>query len=157
MIDVAEDFDLVVLGGGSAGYAAALRGAQLGLRTAMIERHRLGGTCLHNGCIPTKALLHAAEVADRTRDAQFFGVMATFESIDMPAVQRYKDKTVDSLCRGLTSLVKARDITYIEGEGRLSSPTSVDVNGRRVQGRHVLLATGSVPKSLPGLEIDGDR
>ncbi|MER5916994.1 dihydrolipoyl dehydrogenase [Streptomyces sp. NPDC001982] len=157
MTDVAEDFDLVVLGGGSGGYAAALRGAQLGLRTAMIERHKLGGTCLHNGCIPAKALLHAAEIADQTRDAQLFGVMATFESIDMPAVQRYKDETVDSLCKGLTGLVKARDITYIEGEGRLSSPTSVDVNGQRIQGRHVLLATGSVPKSLPGLEIDGNR
>ncbi|MEU6577223.1 dihydrolipoyl dehydrogenase [Streptomyces sp. NPDC046805] len=157
MTDVSEDFDLVVLGGGSGGYAAALRGAQLGLRTAMIERHKLGGTCLHNGCIPTKALLHAAEIADRARDARLVGVMATFESIDMPAVQRYKDETVDSLCKGLTGLVKARDITYIEGEGRLSSPTSVDVNGRRIQGRHVLLATGSVPKSLPGLVIDGDR
>ncbi|MFJ9729370.1 dihydrolipoyl dehydrogenase [Streptomyces sp. NPDC101209] len=152
-----ENFDLVVLGGGSGGYAAALRGAQLGLHTAMIERHKLGGTCLHNGCIPAKALLHAAEVADRTRDAQLFGVMATFESVDMPAVQRYKDATVDSLCKGLTGLVKARDITYIEGQGRLSSPTSVNVGDRRIQGRHIVLATGSVPKSLPGLEIDGRR
>jgi dihydrolipoamide dehydrogenase len=157
MTAVAEDFDLVVLGGGSGGYAAALRGAQLGLRTAMVERHKLGGTCLHNGCIPAKALLHAAEVADRSREAQLFGVRARFESVDMPAVQRYKDETVDSLCKGLTGLVKARDITYIEGEGRLSSPTSVDVGGRRIRGRHVLLATGSAPKSLPGLEIDGDR
>ncbi|MGV9652488.1 FAD-dependent oxidoreductase, partial [Streptomyces sp. NPDC003328] len=157
MTDVVEDFDLVVLGGGSGGYAAALRGAQLGLRTAMIEKHKLGGTCLHNGCIPAKALLHAAEIADQARDAQRFGVMATFESIDMPAVQRYKDETVDSLCKGLTGLVKSRNITYIEGEGRLSSATSVDVNGQRIQGRHVLLATGSVPKSLPGLEIDGNR
>ncbi len=157
MTAVVEDFDLVVLGGGSGGYAAALRGAQLGLRTAMIERHKLGGTCLHNGCIPAKALLHAAEVADRTREAQLFGVMATFDSVDMPAVQRYKDETVDSLCKGLTGLVKARDITYIEGEGRLSSPTSVDVGGRRIEGRHVLLATGSAPKSLPGLQIDGHR
>ncbi|MGI5142569.1 MULTISPECIES: dihydrolipoyl dehydrogenase [unclassified Streptomyces] len=157
MTDVSEDFDLVVLGGGSGGYAAALRAAQLGLRTAMIERHKLGGTCLHNGCIPAKALLHAAEIADRARDAQLVGVRATFEGMDMPAVLRYKDETVDGLCKGLTGLVKARDITYIEGEGRLSSPTSVDVNGRRIRGRHVLLATGSVPKSLPGLEIDGNR
>ncbi|WP_427168893.1 dihydrolipoyl dehydrogenase (plasmid) [Streptomyces sp. C1-1] len=157
MTEASDSFDLVVLGGGSAGYAAALRGAQLGLRTAMVEKYKLGGTCLHNGCIPTKALLHAGEIADRTRDAELFGVRASFESIDMASVQRYKDDTVDGLCRGLTGLVKARDITYIEGEGRLSSPTSVDVNGRRVQGRHVLLATGSVPKSLPGLEIDGNR
>ncbi|WP_330280887.1 dihydrolipoyl dehydrogenase [Streptomyces sp. NBC_00588] len=157
MAEAPEIFDLVVLGGGSAGYAAALRGAQLGLRTAMVEKYKLGGTCLHNGCIPTKALLHAGEIADRMRDAELFGVRASFESVDMAAVQRYKDDTVAGLCRGLTSLVKARDITYIEGEGRLSSPTSVDVNGQRVQGRHVLLATGSVPKSLPGLEIDGNR
>ncbi|WP_306193095.1 FAD-dependent oxidoreductase, partial [Streptomyces sp. MK5] len=109
MTEATEGFDLVVLGGGSAGYAAVLRGAQLGLRTAMVEKYKLGGTCLHNGCIPTKALLHAGEVADRSRDAQLFGVRATFEGIDMPAVQRYKDKTVDSLCKGLTGLVKARD------------------------------------------------
>ena len=157
MTEPYEGFDLVVLGGGSAGYAAALRGAQLGLRTAMVEKYKLGGTCLHNGCIPTKALLHAGEIADRTRDAELFGVRASFQSMDMASVQRYKEDTVAALCRGLTGLVKARNITYIEGEGRLSSPTSVDVNGQRIQGRHVLLATGSVPKSLPGLDIDGDR
>ncbi|WP_454607275.1 dihydrolipoyl dehydrogenase [Streptomyces tendae] len=157
MTEASEGFDLVVLGGGSAGYAAALRGAQLGLRTALVEKYKLGGTCLHNGCIPTKALLHAGEIADRTRDAELFGVRASFQSMDMASVQRYKEDTVAALCRGLTGLVMARNITYIEGEGRLSSPTSVDVDGRRVQGRHVLLATGSVPKSLPGLEIDGDR
>jgi dihydrolipoamide dehydrogenase len=152
-----EPYDLVVLGGGSAGYAAALRAAQLGLHTAMVERYKLGGTCLHNGCIPTKALLHAGEIADQAREAELFGVRVALDGIDMPAVQRYKEETVDSLCRGLTGLVKARGVTYIEGEGRLSSRTSVDVNGRRVEGRHILLATGSVPKSLPGLEIDGDR
>ncbi|MFF7105004.1 FAD-dependent oxidoreductase, partial [Streptomyces nigra] len=157
MTEASEGFDLVVLGGGSAGYAAALRGAQLGLRTALVEKYKLGGTCLHNGCIPTKALLHAGEIADRTRDAELFGVRASFQSMDMASVQRYKEDTVAALCRGLTGLVMARNITYVEGEGRLSSPTSVDVDGRRVQGRHVLLATGSVPKSLPGLEIDGDR
>ncbi|MDX3097855.1 dihydrolipoyl dehydrogenase [Streptomyces sp. ME19-03-3] len=157
MTEATESFDLVVLGGGSAGYAAALRGAQLGLRTAMVERYKLGGTCLHNGCIPAKALLHAGEIADQARDAQLFGVRASFEGIDMAAVQRFKDDTVAGLCQGLTGLVKARGITYIEGEGRLSSPTSVDVNGRRIRGRHIVLATGSAPKSLPGLEIDGDR
>ena len=124
MTEATESFDLVVLGGGSAGYAAALRGAQLGLRTAMVERYKLGGTCLHNGCIPAKALLHAGEIADQARDAQLFGVRASFEGIDMAAVQRFKDDTVAGLCQGLTGLVKARGITYIEGEGRLSSPTS---------------------------------
>jgi dihydrolipoamide dehydrogenase len=150
-------FDLVVLGGGSSGYAAALRGAQLGLNTALVERYKLGGTCLHNGCIPTKALLHAGEIADQARDAAQFGVVASFDRIDVQALQRYKDDVVTRLCQGLTGLVEARKITYIEGEGRLSSPTSVDVGGRRVQGRHIVLATGSAPKSLPGLTIDGDR
>jgi hypothetical protein len=87
-------YDLVVLGGGSAGYAAALRAARLGLRTVMVERHKLGGTCLHNGCIPTKALLHAGEIADQAREAKLFGVRAALDSIDMPAVQRYKDQTI---------------------------------------------------------------
>jgi dihydrolipoamide dehydrogenase len=159
--DVANDastvFDLVILGGGSGGYAAALRGAQLGLDVALIEKGKVGGTCLHNGCIPTKALLHAGEIADQARESEQFGVKATFEGIDMAAVHKYKDDVVSGLYKGLQGLIASRKVTYIEGEGRLSSPTSVDVNGRRVQGRHVLLATGSVPKSLPGLEIDGDR
>ncbi|WP_170215039.1 dihydrolipoyl dehydrogenase [Streptomyces otsuchiensis] len=150
-------FDLVILGGGSGGYAAALRGAQLGLDVALIEKGKLGGTCLHNGCIPTKALLHAGEIADQARESEQFGVKATFEGIDMQAVNAYKDGVVSGLYKGLTGLLASRKVTIIEGEGKLSSPTSVDVGGQRVQGRHILLATGSVPRSLPGLEIDGDR
>ena len=155
--DASTVFDLVILGGGSGGYAAALRGAQLGLDVALIEKNKLGGTCLHNGCIPTKALLHAGEVADQAREAEQFGVKATFEGIDIKAVHKYKDDVISGLYKGLQGLVASRKVTYIEGAGRLSSPTSVDVDGRRVEGRHVLLATGSVPKSLPGLEIDGNR
>nr|WP_209310720.1 dihydrolipoyl dehydrogenase [Streptomyces spiramenti] len=159
--DVANDantvFDLVILGGGSGGYAAALRGAQLGLDVALIEKGKLGGTCLHNGCIPTKALLHAGEIADQARESEQFGVKATFEGIDIQAVHAYKDGVVSGLFKGLTGLLASRKVTIIEGEGKLSSPTSVDVAGRRVEGRHILLATGSVPRSLPGLEIDGDR
>ncbi|MFX4294969.1 dihydrolipoyl dehydrogenase [Streptomyces bohaiensis] len=150
-------FDLVILGGGSGGYAAALRGAQLGLDVALIEKGKLGGTCLHNGCIPTKALLHAGEIADQARESEQFGVKATFEGIDIQAVHSYKDGVVSGLFKGLTGLLASRKVTIIEGEGKLSSPTSVDVAGRRVEGRHILLATGSVPRSLPGLEIDGDR
>ncbi|NJP65566.1 MULTISPECIES: dihydrolipoyl dehydrogenase [Streptomyces] len=150
-------FDLVILGGGSGGYAAALRGAQLGLDVALIEKGKLGGTCLHNGCIPTKALLHAGEIADQARESEQFGVKATFEGIDIQAVHAYKDGVVSGLFKGLTGLLASRKVTIIEGEGKLSSPTSVDVAGRRVEGRHILLATGSVPRSLPGLEIDGDR
>jgi dihydrolipoamide dehydrogenase len=159
--DVANDastvFDLVILGGGSGGYAAALRGAQLGLDVALIEKDKLGGTCLHRGCIPTKALLHAGELADQAREGAEFGVKTTLEGIDMAGVHKYKDGVVSGLYKGLQGLVASRKVTYVEGEGRLSSPTSVDVNGQRYEGRHILLATGSVPKSLPGLTIDGDR
>ncbi|MFI6347039.1 dihydrolipoyl dehydrogenase [Streptomyces sp. NPDC050560] len=155
--DAGTVFDLVILGGGSGGYAAALRGALLGLDVALIEKNKLGGTCLHNGCIPTKALLHAGEIADQARESEQFGVKAAFEGIDIEAVHKYKNDVISGLYKGLQGLVAARKITYIEGAGRLSSPTSVDVNGERVQGRHVLLATGSVPRSLPGLDIDGDR
>ncbi len=155
--DASTVFDLVILGGGSGGYAAALRGAQLGLDVALIEKGKVGGTCLHNGCIPTKALLHAGEIADQARESAQFGVKATFEGIDMEAVNKYKDDVISGLYKGLQGLIASRKVHYIEGEGKLSSPTSVDVNGQRIQGRHVLLATGSVPKSLPGLEIDGNR
>jgi dihydrolipoamide dehydrogenase len=150
-------FDLVILGGGSGGYAAAFRASELGLSVALIERDKVGGTCLHYGCIPTKALLHAAELADGAREGTKFGVKATFDGIDMPAVHTYKDGVVSRLYKGLQGLVKAHKVTYVEGEGRLVSPTAVEVGGKRYEGRHVLLATGSAPKSLPGLDIDRVR
>ncbi len=155
--DASTVFDLVILGGGSGGYAAALRAAQLGLDVALIEKSKLGGTCLHNGCIPTKALLHAGELADQAREGAEFGVKTSFDGIDMAGVHKYKDGVVSGLYKGLQGLVASRKVTYVEGEGKLSSPTSVDVNGQRYEGRHILLATGSVPKTLPGLEIDGNR
>ena len=148
-------YDVVILGGGSGGYACALRAAQLGMQVVLVEKAELGGTCLHRGCIPTKALLHAAEVADSSRESEQFGVRSTFEGIDMPAVNEYKDGVVARLYKGLQGLVKSRKITYVAGIGRLVSPTAVEVDGQRYEGRHVVLATGSVPKSLPGLEIDG--
>lgn len=155
--DASTVFDVVILGGGSGGYAAALRAAQLGLDVALIEKDKLGGTCLHRGCIPTKALLHAGEIADQAREGSEFGVLSSFEGIDIGGVHKYKDGVVSGLYKGLQGLVASRKITYVTGEGRLSSPTSVDVNGRRYEGRHIVLATGSVPKSLPGLAIDGER
>jgi dihydrolipoamide dehydrogenase len=153
-----DTFDLVVLGGGSGGYAAALRAAELGLTVALVERDKVGGTCLHRGCIPTKALLHAGEVADSARESASFGVNATFEGIDMPKVNAYKDKVVDKLYKGLAGLIKSRKIEQVAGEGRLTSATTVEVGGRTLTaGKAVVLATGSVPKSLPGLEIDGTQ
>jgi len=149
------DFDLVVLGGGSGGYAAALRGAQLGLTVALIEKDKVGGTCLHRGCIPTKALLHAGEVADSSRHASDFGVNAQFISMDMNAVNAYKDGVVSKLHKGLQGLIKSRNITYVEGTGRLVSPNTVQVNGENYTGKNVILATGSYPRTIPGLEIDG--
>ena len=152
-----SNFDLVVLGGGSGGYAAALRGAQLGLSVALIEADKLGGTCLHRGCIPTKALLHAGEIADGTREASHFGINATFNSIDMTGVNSYKDGVVTKLHKGLQGLVKSRSINYIEGHGKLVAKDAVEVNGVKYTGKNIVLATGSYPKTLPGLEVDGKR
>ena len=149
-------FDVVILGGGSGGYAAALRAAQLGLSVALIEKDKLGGTCLHYGCIPTKALLHAAEVADSARESEKFGVRATLEGIDVAAVTTYREGVVSRLYKGLQGLVKSRDITLVEGTGRLTSATTVDVAGTTYTAtRGVVLATGSYARSLPGLEIGG--
>ena len=152
-----SNFDLVVLGGGSGGYAAALRGAQLGLSVALIDADKLGGTCLHRGCIPTKALLHAGEIADGARDASHFGVNATFNSIDMTGVNAYKDGVVSKLHKGLQGLVKSRNITFIEGHGKLVAKDTIEVNGARYTGKNVLLATGSYARTLPGLDIDGKK
>ena len=151
------EFDLVVLGGGSGGYASALRASQLGLNVVLIEQDKLGGTCLHRGCIPTKALLHAGEVADSARHAGEFGVKAEFISMDMLAVNAYKDGVISKLHKGLQGLVKSRNITYVEGHGKLVSKNTVEVNGVQYTGKNVILATGSYPKTLPGLEIDGQH
>jgi len=161
LVDSGGPFDVVVLGGGSGGYACALRAAELGMRVALIERDTLGGTCLNRGCIPTKALLHAAEVAETARRAARFGVRASFEGVDMPAVHAYKDKVVSGTVKGLTGLLRAKGVTIVEGEGRLAGPTAVQVatpaGPVRCEGRHLVLATGSAPRSLPGLPVDGER
>ena len=150
-------YDIIVLGGGSGGYACALRAAQLDMSVAVVERDKLGGTCLHYGCIPTKAMLHAAEVADTARDAAQFGVNASLDGIDLKAVHTYKDDVVSRHYKGLQGLVKARKVTVLEGSGRLVAPNAVEVDGTRHEARHVVLATGSAPKTLPGLDIDGER
>jgi dihydrolipoamide dehydrogenase len=150
-------YDIVILGGGSGGYACALRAALFGKRVALIEKDKVGGTCLHRGCIPTKALLHAAEVADSSRESAKFGVRTSFEGIEMPAVLSYQQGVVERLWKGLQSTLASRKIDMIYGDGKLTSPTSVTVNGAVYTGDHVVLATGSVPRSLPGLTLDGVR
>ncbi|MBV9011880.1 MAG: dihydrolipoyl dehydrogenase [Pseudonocardiales bacterium] len=147
--------DLVILGGGSGGYACALRAAQLGLSVVLVEKDKLGGTCLHRGCIPTKALLQAAEVADAARDGHQFGVKTALESIDMAGVNKYKDGVVAKMFKGLQGLVSSRGISYVEGTGRFLAPNVVAVDGQRYTGRAVVLATGSYARSLPDLEIGG--
>ncbi|WP_229073852.1 dihydrolipoyl dehydrogenase [Actinoplanes sp. DH11] len=151
-------FDIVILGAGSGGYAAALRAAELDLSVALIDKAELGGTCLHRGCIPTKALLHAAEIADQTRESEQFGVKADLVGIDMAGVNAYKDGVVGRLYKGLTGLLTHnKNITVVSGEGKLVSQDTVEVNGQRYTGRNVILATGSYSRSLPGLEVDGKR
>jgi dihydrolipoamide dehydrogenase len=153
-----EPVDLAILGAGSGGYAAALRAAELGMSVVMVERDKVGGTCLHRGCIPTKALLHAAEIADHAKEGpEKFGVKSTFDGIDMAGVNAYKDGVVTRLYKGLSGLVKSRQIEVVEGEGRLTGPTSLQVGDRTIDARHVVLASGSQSKSLPGITIDGER
>ncbi|MGH3346171.1 MAG: dihydrolipoyl dehydrogenase [Nocardioides sp.] len=155
---VAEaEFDVLILGAGSGGYACALRAAQLGLSVGLVEKGNLGGTCLHVGCIPTKALLHAAEVADSARESERFGVQASLDGIDMAGVNSYKDGVVGRLFKGLTGLIKGRGITVIEGDGRLTGPHEVTVGDATYTGRHLVLASGSYSRSLPGLDVDGER
>lgn len=147
--------DLVVLGGGSAGYAAALRATELGSSVVVIEKDKLGGTCLHRGCVPTKALLHAAEVAESAKDAGKYGIQATFEGVNISGVTEYREGIVSKKFKGLTGLLKVRGIEVVAGEGKLVSPTTVAVGEDTYVGTNVVLATGSYSKSLPGLEIGG--
>jgi dihydrolipoamide dehydrogenase len=150
-----QNFDVVVLGGGSGGYATALRAAELGMTVGMIEKDKVGGTCLHRGCIPTKALLHAAEVADSAKDSAHFGVKATYEGVDIAGVTSYRENIVAKKYKGLQSLLKARGVTTIEGAGRVTSPTTVQVGDSTITGKNLVLATGSYSRSLPGLDLGG--
>jgi dihydrolipoyl dehydrogenase len=152
-----NESDVVILGGGSGGYAAALRSAELGKSVVLIEKDKVGGTCLHRGCIPTKALLHAGEIADQARESATFGVNATFEGIDMGGVHKYKDGVISKNHKGLTGLIKSRGIKIVEGEGKLVGPKTVQVGGDTYTGANLILATGSYSRTLPGLELDGQR
>ncbi|WP_255768484.1 dihydrolipoyl dehydrogenase [Pseudarthrobacter sulfonivorans] len=151
----AQEFDILVLGGGSGGYATALRAVQLGFTVGLVEKGKLGGTCLHNGCIPTKALLHSAELADHARDSSKYGVNVTLDSIDINAVNAYKDGIIAGKFKGLQGLIKSKGITVIEGDGKLTAPDTVTVNGTAYKGKNIVLATGSYSRTLPGLEIGG--
>jgi len=150
-------FDLVVLGAGSGGYACALRAAQLDLRVALVEEAEIGGTCLHRGCIPTKALLHAAEIADGARAGAAHGVRTTFEGIDTEALHARKDRIIGQLHKGLTGLVGQAGIEVVAGRGRLVDAQTVSVETgegtRTVGGRTIVLATGSYARTLPGIEL----
>jgi dihydrolipoamide dehydrogenase len=148
-------FDIVILGGGSGGYAAALRARELGKSVALIEKDKVGGTCLHRGCIPTKALLHAAEVAEHVRDAASVGVQASLQGIDPAGVRAYREGIVAKKYKGLEGLVKARGVTTVSGTGRLNPDRTVSVGDDVYAGTDVILATGSYSRTLPGLEIGG--
>lgn len=145
---MAEEFDVLVLGGGSAGYAAALRSVQHGYSVALVEKSKLGGTCLHTGCIPTKAYLHAAELADDARTSEKYGVKTTFDGVDMAQVKEYKDGIVAGKYKGLTGLLKMRKVTVISGEGKLVSESEIEVDGTRYTGKNIVLATGSTSKTF---------
>lgn len=149
------NFDLVVLGGGSGGYSAAIRASELGMNVALIEKNKLGGTCLHVGCIPTKAMLHAAEIADHAREAHVCGINATFNGVDMDRVNAFREDIIAKKYKGLGGLIKARGITVVEGEGRLISANTIAVGEDTYVGKNIVLATGSYSRSLPGLEIGG--
>jgi dihydrolipoamide dehydrogenase len=147
---------VLILGGGSGGYACAFRAAQLGYRVTLIEADKLGGTCLHRGCIPTKTLIHAGSVADTINHAAALGISATLDSIDVAAMHGFKDGVVDRLHRGLEGLFRHHNIEVVHGSGRYVGGTSVEVDGRTLTGGHLVLATGSQTRTLPGIEI-GDR
>lgn len=150
-----SEYDIVVLGGGSGGYATALRAAQLGMKVALVEGDKVGGTCLHRGCIPTKAYLHAAETADAVRESETFGVRSSFEGIDMTQVGAYRDSVINKMYKGLQGLLSSRNVEIIHGWGRLVSPHSIEVDSRIITGQHIVLATGSYSKTIPGLTIAG--
>ena len=153
-------YDMVILGAGTGGYSAALRGAGLGLKVALIEKDKVGGTCLHRGCIPTKALLHAGELADGVREAaERWGMRAVIESIDYSATVANREDVVTKNFRGLESHLKKEKVEVVKGSGRVTGPRQVEVEGfgQLTAEKALVLASGSVPKSLPGLEVDGQR
>ncbi|MEA2645620.1 MAG: dihydrolipoamide dehydrogenase [Chloroflexota bacterium] len=158
---MADRFDLVVIGGGTGGYMAAIRASQLGQKVALVERAKLGGTCLHQGCIPTKALLHTADVYQEAKTGAALGVVVSGLEVDWPAANARKQKIVDQLHKGLQFLMKKNKIEVVEGTAAFDSPQRVSVSGgagvRQIEATSFVIASGSYAKSLPGVEIDGKR
>jgi dihydrolipoamide dehydrogenase len=165
-----NSFDVVVLGAGTGGYSAAFRAAQLGLKVALVDEDKIGGTCLHRGCIPTKALLESAAFIERIRHARDFGISLEGEPVvDYAAMAKRRDQVVTRMWKGVQTLIKKNGVTWIAGRGRLDGPTKVRVllhgedgtpgagGERTLEATDVILATGSRVKSLPGLEPDGRR
>jgi dihydrolipoamide dehydrogenase len=165
---LAQDYDIVILGGGTGGYVAAIRAAQLGLKTAIVEKEKLGGTCLHKGCIPSKALLRSAEVYATVKRSEEFGVLTSDVSLSFAKVQERKEKVVAQLYKGVQHLIKQGKIDIYEGMGRILGPSifsplpgtiSVEMNSgtenEMLIPKNVIVATGSRPKSLSGIEVDG--
>lgn len=160
MATLADHFDVVVLGGGPGGYAAALYGAAAGLRMAIVEEQRVGGTCLHRGCIPAKELLQTAEVLRTVADAKEFGVEVGQPTLDLRTSQTRKQQVVDRLTKGLEGLLSGRKVTTVPGTGTVVDAGRAEVrvsDGTELTGDALILATGSAPRSLPGLEFDGER
>ena len=156
MVPTAEQFDVVVIGGGPGGYASALYGANAGLKVAVVERDKVGGTCLHRGCIPAKEFLETASVFRSVAGAKEFGVLTDQPGLDFAISQERKAKVVDNLWKGLAGLMKSRKITTIEGTGSLGPGRAVTVDsGTELVGDAVVLAAGSIPRTIPGFEVDG--
>lgn len=153
-----DEIDLVVIGGGTGGYTAAIRAKQLGLSAAIVERDKIGGTCLHRGCIPTKTWLHSAETLRKARKSATFGVNVGEASLDYPALRARQQSVIDALYKGIrTTITQKHKIEVIEGSAKIASPAEVVVGERRIRAKHIVIATGSQPKDVPGLETDGDK
>jgi dihydrolipoamide dehydrogenase len=157
-----EQYDVVIIGGGPGGYVGAIRAAQLGLRVALVERAKVGGTCLHVGCIPTKAMLHTAEVFEDVKGAKDLGIVTTGAALDLAAVHARKARVVDQLYKGTLGLMRKNKITVFEGEGRFLGAERIGValhdgSETELSAAHVVIATGSAPRSVPGIAIDNTR